>query len=79
MRGETEWTGFQTIHFPLRKIHMDSFRIFSNLGPTILFKKKNISALYSREQKNYGGIAAKTASIKYFFFSETEFFSFRHC
>jgi hypothetical protein len=23
MRGETEWTGFQTIHFPRRKIYMD--------------------------------------------------------
>ncbi len=50
MRGETEWTGFQTIHFPLRKIHMDSFRIFSTFGSTIFFKK-NMSAPYIREQK----------------------------
>ncbi len=47
------------------------FRIFSNFSSTI-FKKKNISAPYIREQENYGGILAGEngfLSLKKNFFS----------
>ncbi len=51
MRGETEWTGFQTIHFPLRKIHMDSFRIFSTFGFIFYKIKKACLHLISVNRK----------------------------